>query len=124
MTSLARGRRILWLAGALAPALPQGCATSARNDAVPDDLQAAATGPGISASIRYCPTDATHVQEFEKDFLQSNLAEMTDRHNRGDEDTELPPVSYLAISGGGDNGAFGAGLLNGWTSAGTRPEFK
>ena len=31
---------------------------------------------------------------------------------------------YLAISGGGDNGAFAAGLLNGWTAAGTRPEFK
>ncbi|CAN5752556.1 patatin-like phospholipase family protein [soil metagenome] len=36
----------------------------------------------------------------------------------------LSPISYLAISGGGDNGAFGAGLLNGWTEAGTRPEFK
>ena len=28
------------------------------------------------------------------------------------------------MSGGGDNGAFGAGLLNGWTETGTRPEFK
>ncbi|RYD88004.1 MAG: patatin family protein, partial [Sphingomonadales bacterium] len=36
----------------------------------------------------------------------------------------LPPVSYLAISGGGDNGAFGAGVLTGWTATGTRPEFK
>ena len=33
------------------------------------------------------------------------------------------PHSYLAISGGGANGAFGAGLLAGWTAAGTRPEF-
>lgn len=31
--------------------------------------------------------------------------------------------AYLAISGGGDNGAFGAGLLMGWTQAGNRPEF-
>jgi len=30
---------------------------------------------------------------------------------------------YLAISGGGANGAFGAGLLAGWSAAGTRPEF-
>ncbi len=36
----------------------------------------------------------------------------------------LPPVTFLAVSGGGDNGAFGAGLINGWTAAGTRPEFK
>lgn len=33
------------------------------------------------------------------------------------------PHAYLAISGGGANGAFGAGLLAGWTAAGTRPEF-
>src|SRR5262249_55257007 len=36
----------------------------------------------------------------------------------------LPPANFLAISGGGDDGAFGAGLLNGWTAAGDRPEFK
>ncbi len=33
------------------------------------------------------------------------------------------PHSYLAISGGGENGAYGAGLLNGWTAAGNRPTF-
>jgi predicted patatin/cPLA2 family phospholipase len=37
---------------------------------------------------------------------------------------KLPPVNYLAVSGGGDNGAFGAGLMNGWTETGTRPDFK
>ncbi len=36
----------------------------------------------------------------------------------------LAPADYLAISGGGENGAFGAGLLTGWTAAGTRPSFK
>jgi hypothetical protein len=34
------------------------------------------------------------------------------------------PHNYLAVSGGGSNGAFGAGLLVGWTEAGTRPEFQ
>jgi len=33
------------------------------------------------------------------------------------------PHTYLAISGGGANGAFGVGLLAGWTATGTRPEF-
>jgi hypothetical protein len=33
-------------------------------------------------------------------------------------------VHFLALSGGGQNGAFGAGLLNGWTENGTRPEFE
>jgi predicted acylesterase/phospholipase RssA len=38
--------------------------------------------------------------------------------------SQLPPAHFLAISGGGDNGAYGAGFLNGWTAAGTRPQFK
>jgi predicted acylesterase/phospholipase RssA len=33
------------------------------------------------------------------------------------------PFTYLALSGGGGGGAFGAGLLNGWTETGTRPQF-
>jgi len=33
-----------------------------------------------------------------------------------------PPV-MLALSGGGANGAFGAGVLFGWTEVGSRPEF-
>jgi len=33
------------------------------------------------------------------------------------------PHHYLAISGGGANGAFGAGLFAGWAASGTRPEF-
>ena len=32
--------------------------------------------------------------------------------------------SHLALSGGGASGAFGAGFLNGWSSAGDRPVFK
>src|SRR3954466_7863851 len=32
-------------------------------------------------------------------------------------------VNVLAISGGGSNGAYGAGLLTGWTERGGRPEF-
>jgi hypothetical protein len=36
----------------------------------------------------------------------------------------IPPESLLAISGGGDNGAFGAGVLVGWSVSRTRPSFK
>ncbi len=35
-----------------------------------------------------------------------------------------PKVSFLTVSGGGSDGAFGAGLLVGWSDAGTRPEFE
>jgi hypothetical protein len=33
------------------------------------------------------------------------------------------PIQYLALSGGGMNGSFGAGLLCGWSQHGTRPQF-
>ena len=33
------------------------------------------------------------------------------------------PLNILEISGGGQNGAFGAGVLKGWTETGTRPQF-
>ncbi|NDB68834.1 MAG: patatin family protein, partial [Methylocystaceae bacterium] len=36
----------------------------------------------------------------------------------------LPATSALLISGGGDNGAFGAGLLAGWSAHGDRPVFR
>lgn len=36
---------------------------------------------------------------------------------------DLPPANFLALSGGSDKGAFGAGLLVGWTEAETRPDF-
>lgn len=36
----------------------------------------------------------------------------------------LPTAHVLSLSGGGDNGAFGAGLLAGWTAHGDRPAFK
>src|SRR5262249_18759487 len=47
----------------------------------------------------------------------------------GDSETEfarlLPQASgpWLAISGGGSDGAYGAGVLTGWSESGTRPEF-
>lgn len=34
-----------------------------------------------------------------------------------------PNRSFLSISDGSSGGAFGAGILFGWTAAGTRPEF-
>lgn len=39
-------------------------------------------------------------------------------------DAPLPEVQLLAVSGGGENGAFGAGLLCGWSEQGTRPAFE
>lgn len=40
-----------------------------------------------------------------------------------DKDTGTASRSYLALSGGGADGAYGVGVLNGWSAAGTRPAF-
>lgn len=37
---------------------------------------------------------------------------------------EMPAIQLLSVSGGGENGAFGAGLLCGWSEQGTRPVFE
>src|ERR1700733_2022983 len=42
---------------------------------------------------------------------------------KADVNSRAGPLSYLALSGGGADGAYGAGVLNGWTAAGTRPRF-
>lgn len=96
------------------------CSSFGRLGAVPDDLYSKATIPDMP-NIRFFIDEDTgpfmdaafDALEREKKFLNLN----------GDLQ-EFPPVSFLAISGGGDNGAFGAGLLTGWSKTGTRPEFK
>lgn len=35
-----------------------------------------------------------------------------------------PPLNYLAVSGGANDGAFGAGFLSGWSASGNRPDFE
>jgi len=90
---------------------------------VPLPLETKAVVSGFPDGIRYFPRDATQLRDFEADFVESWKREQAYRRAQG-LTGPLPPAAYLAISGGGDNGAFGAGLLAGWTKAGTRPEFK
>ena len=57
------------------------------------------------------------------------IANMPDARFWADSESEylraLPPKPgpWLILSTGGEDGAFGAGLLSGWSKAGTRPEF-
>ena len=79
----------------------------------------------------------------EDDYLQTSVLDRHDLREWGDQPQmeELPALldpehresafggimhtehNYLAISGGGANGAYGAGVLVGWTKLGTRPQF-
>ncbi|HKQ98459.1 MAG TPA: patatin-like phospholipase family protein [Candidatus Polarisedimenticolia bacterium] len=90
---------------------------------MPLALQADAAVPGQPAGIRYFPRDARHVAAFVQDYLESLEKERKALADRG-QTGPLPPSNFLAISGGGDNGAFGAGLMKGWSASGSRPEFK
>ena len=51
------------------------------------------------------------------------LEQVREAH-RKDPTVPLDQAYYLAISGGGGDGAYGAGLLAGWTKSGTRPPFE
>ena len=51
--------------------------------------------------------------------------ERTPRPEKATAGSVRPPVvNVLALSGGGADGAFGAGLLVGWSAHGGRPEFQ
>ena len=96
-----------------------GCSTPDRLPAVP--LSAAAAATPTAVPVRYLVSRET--DSFAAEARSSIAKEQGWLASQGKGDP-LPPVSFLAISGGGDNGAYGAGFLNGWTAAGTRPEFK
>ena len=60
---------------------------------------------------------------FKKDFVK--LLEQEEKGEPSLFNFKTNRTYYmLAISGGSNNGAYGAGLLNGWSQSGTRPVFK
>jgi len=111
-------RRSLAVAWAIGLTL-SGCATPQRMPAVPL-AQMSQTGEALGP-VRFLVSRETASMEAE---ARSSVAKerqwLASQGSTGD----LPPSYMLAISGGGDNGAYGAGFLNGWTAAGTRPQFK
>ena len=118
-----RSDRYLILLVTLSLVILSGCAARRRLAAVPDVLDERAYVPGMGTGIRYFPRDPAHVQLFIDEYLKSLELEKAYLATQG-QTGPLPAAAYLAISGGGDNGAFAAGFLNGWTKAGTRPQFK
>jgi hypothetical protein len=95
-----------------------GCAGLARNP-VPLADGARATLPGMPAVRAWAavPSEAMEL-DFALSFQQERPATFV---RRADGRTVYP---QLALSGGGPNGAFGAGFLKGWTDSGQRPVFK
>jgi len=95
-----------------------GCGTLLRNG-VPVDMMATAVIPGLP-EVR---APAGRQSGFmARDMAESFVQEAAGDFPVGADGVRVYP--HLALSGGGANGAFGAGFLNGWTSTGTRPVFK
>ena len=109
-----------FLAAIVLLSLLQGCASPVRLAAVPKDEQAAAVVDGMPG-IRYW--QKADLAAMEQDGIAAYKRE-AELFAAAGYKGQLPPANFLAVSGGGEDGAFGAGLLCGWTEAGTRPEFK
>ncbi|MBI1386474.1 MAG: patatin family protein [Rhizobiales bacterium] len=107
-------RHVLALVSVLVVA---GCAVSMARLTVPMELVGEATPVGL-----------THVRGWGDEVpagIDRIAAQMVDqlRQSGVAASSSNANLSYLALSGGGSDGAFGAGLLVGWSAAGTRPEF-
>jgi len=93
-----------------------GCAAAPVRRPLPPALVDQAAVPGMAPDIRAWGDDPEGPlrdwQTGSREQLAACCAGVMGR-----------PHHYLMISSGGDDGAFGAGLLTGWTAAGTRPEF-
>jgi hypothetical protein len=101
-------------------ALIYGCSIPKRLESVPEKDRTKAVIPGMPGVRYWVDTDIEPMTREAKASVERERSYLARQGKAG----SLPPAYFLAISGGGDNGAFTAGLLNGWTAAGDRPQFK
>jgi hypothetical protein len=102
----------------------KGCLTPQRLPAVPDHLTTTAIIPGIPKA-RFWVHTRQGIDQMVEYILETRSRWKRELSREGVSQAQdtLRPMNFLAISGGGDKGAFGAGLLVGWTEAGNRPYF-
>lgn len=107
------------VSGLVAAAIVTGCATLER-EPVPEPQVETAQLAGYS-DIRVWGDVAPSGVEQDVETLNMLLREQhADAIARG----EPVQVNFLALSGGGGDGAYGAGLLTGWSATGNRPDFQ
>ncbi len=93
-----------------------GC-TSITRHPVPVDAFDRAVIPGMPDVRDWGDQPSQH---FQDDLVQS----VRDAWEANGSAPGIGPMHVLVLSGGGSNGAFGAGFLTGWSRAGNRPTFK
>lgn len=93
-----------------------GCASAPKRNPLPENLSDEALVPGYANDIRYWgdgrPPYIDKWYSASEAEIEHFFPDIVGREQ-----------VYLAVSGGGANGAYGVGVLMGWTAAGTRPEF-
>lgn len=94
------------------------CATLDRLPAVPLALASDIQPLDIPYARFYADGDPAILEGLARETIARRRAYLEKAGKRPKKE-----AAFLAISGGGDDGAFGAGLLVGWTSRGDRPEF-
>jgi hypothetical protein len=96
------------------------CAAQTARQAVPSQLVAEATIPGLAHARFWGDEVPANILAFAQAHMP-NAKVMASKLSgaRG-----RPLVEYLAISGGAGDGAFAAGLLAGWSRKGDRPQFE
>lgn len=108
-------------ASLLVLALPlASCSSPQRLPAVPDEL---ADRAAVLDNPALRTWDDTLSPVFLDEMFRAGRVEFTEFAAAG-RSGPMAPAYFLAISGGGAEGAYGAGILCGWTDTGTRPEFK
>jgi predicted acylesterase/phospholipase RssA len=111
---LRRGLRLILIGGVTV--WVAGCASFAPRNVLPQASAGQLELEGFH-NIRFWG-DAS-----ERDIAAIVMADPSNAGRRSAPGVHRPISNLLAISGGADDGAFGAGLLVGWSETGTRPSF-
>jgi predicted acylesterase/phospholipase RssA len=95
-----------------------GCVSSVTHIPVPESLLSK-TKVIDSSSIRFWGDEEL---SSNRKTLNTN-AWLTQRLEYKDKENTISEINFLALSGGGEDGSFAAGIITGWTQNGDRPEF-
>lgn len=88
------------------------CSPTVTRNPVPLDRMEQAAIPNIPGARAWGDTVPENIEAMTSEIISQRKASGLSRD-----------IKLIALSGGADNGAFGAGLMKGWTELGTRPEF-
>jgi len=94
------------------------CAAGIARNPVPQEIARIADIPGFSGVRIWGDQPLVNLHQYAQVKLRQTKSGRPHLFQ-----VQNPSIDYLAISGGGSEGAFGAGLLAGWSKSGRRPEF-